>query len=380
MLSALIGVSLALNNGLGLTPQMGWSTWNYFGCGINEEIIKSAADSLVESGLRDLGYVYVNIDDCWALHQRSPEGKLVPDPKRFPSGINALANYVHSKGLKIGIYSDAGTKTCAGQPGSLYHEQSDAQQFADWGFDYLKYDTCHDKSIPAIKRYTPMRDALNATGREIFYSICDWGIQDPWKWGPEVGNSWRTTIDIKDFWASMWLNFYLNSKHASAAGPGGWNDPDMLEVGNGGMTFEEYKAHFSLWALVKAPLIIGCDLGSMSSETLQILGNQEVIAINQDKLGVQATCRKGCSFANFVLGYEYQVFAGPLENGDWAVGIINWSLLSKHSIEYDLKELGIQGKVQIKDLWENEVQESDQINVQALKGHSIKLYRILTNN
>jgi len=372
----LLGDSFGLDNGLGLTPQMGWSTWNHFGCEIDEQVIKDSADEIVNQGLKDLGYIYVNIDDCWANWERSPDGKLVANTTRFPNGMKNVTDYIHSKGLKAGIYSDAGTNTCAGQPGSLGHEKSDANQFAEWGFDYLKYDNCYNKEVPAIERYIPMRDALNATKREIFFSICDWGVQEPWIWGPKMGNSWRTTDDIKDSWDSLMINFYLNSLAASAAGPGGWNDPDMLEVGNGGLNDYEYQAHFSLWALVKAPLIIGCNLKSMTQETLNILGNKQVININQDKLGVQATCRKGCNFPEFALGTNYQVLAGPLENGDWAVGIINWGMSKIHNIEYELSELGIKTNSTIKDLWENTSQASTKISIPLLKRHHMKLYRV----
>ncbi|KAM5556848.1 hypothetical protein ABKV19_024305 [Rosa sericea] len=279
--------TLQLNNGLAHTPQMGWNSWNYFACDINETVIKETADALISTGLADLGYVYVNIDDCWSLPTRNSEGQLVPDPKTFPSGIKALADYIHGKGLKLGIYSDAGVFTCQVRPGSIYHESDDAKLFASWDLDYLKYDNCYNLGIPPKERYPPMREALNATGRTIFYSICEWGVDDPALWAGKVGNSWRSTDDINDTWASMTTIADLNDKWASYAGPGGWNDPDMLEVGNGGMSYQEYRAHFSIWALMKAPLLIGCDVRNMTAETYEILSNEEVIAINQDSLGVQ---------------------------------------------------------------------------------------------
>ncbi|KDO44287.1 hypothetical protein CISIN_1g012852mg [Citrus sinensis] len=278
---------LQLNNGLASTPQMGWNSWNFFACNISETIIKETADALVSTGLAELGYDHVNIDDCWSSPLRDLKGQLVPDTITFPSGIKALADYVHGKGLKLGIYSDAGVFTCQVRPGSLFHEKDDAPLFASWGVDYLKYDNCFNLGIEPKKRYPPMRDALNETGCSIFYSLCEWGVDDPALWAGKVGNSWRTTGDINDTWASMTSIADINDKWASYAGPGGWNDPDMLEVGNGGMSYQEYRAHFSIWALMKAPLLIGCDVRNMTAETFEILSNKEVIAVNQDPLGVQ---------------------------------------------------------------------------------------------
>uniref|UniRef100_A0A0D9X2Y2 Alpha-galactosidase n=1 Tax=Leersia perrieri TaxID=77586 RepID=A0A0D9X2Y2_9ORYZ len=231
---------LQLNNGLALTPQMGWNSWNFFACNINETVIRATADALVSTGLADLGYNYVNIDDCWSNVKRGNKDQLLPDPKTFSSGIKALADYVHGKGLKLGIYSDAGIFTCQVRPGSLHHEKDDAAIFASWGVDYLKYDNCYNLGIKPKERYPPMRDALNSTGRQIFYSLCEWGQDDPALWAGKVGNSWRTTDDIQDTWKSMTDIADKNNKWASYAGPGGWNDPDMLEVGNGGMNFAEY--------------------------------------------------------------------------------------------------------------------------------------------
>ncbi|KAM0950543.1 putative alpha-galactosidase [Dioscorea sansibarensis] len=341
---------LQLNNGLALSPQMGWNSWNFFACNINETVIKGTADALVSTGLADLGYNYVNIDDCWSSLSRNAKGELVPDWKTFPSGIKALADYIHGKGLKIGIYSDAGAFTCQVRPGSLYHEVDDAKLFASWGIDYLKYDNCFNLGIPPKIRYPPMRDALNLTGRTIFYSLCEWGQDDPALWAGKVGNSWRTTDDINDSWASMTAIADLNDQWASYAGPGGWNDPDMLEVGNGGMTYPEYRAHFSIWALMKAPLLIGCDVRNMDAETLEILSNKEVIAVNQDPLGVQG--RKvstegedGCS----------QVWAGPLSNNRLVVAL--WNRCSK-SVKVVAKwsDIGLNSstKVSVRDLWKHE--------------------------
>ena len=365
----------SLNNGLGLTPQMGWNTWNHFACKINETIIRSAAEVLISSGLANLGYKYVNIDDCWSLRERNTQGQIVPDPEKFPNGIIGLANYVHSLGLKLGIYSDAGLTTCQGFPGSLHNEVIDANTFASWEVDYLKYDNCNNTDLPALQRYPPMTTALNSTGRRIFYSICNWGQQYPWNWGPATGNSWRTTNDIKDVWTSMLLNFYDNSLHAANAGPGGWNDPDMLEVGNGGMSNNDYKTHFTLWAIVKAPLIIGCDLSSMTKETLEILSNADVIAINQDPLGKQAVCKQGCDFGNYLNGAVPNVFVGDLANGDIVVSVTNWG---NHELKVSLplSLFGITGTAVVKELWDKTVETTNQIDIPALGKHSVKIYRI----
>jgi alpha-galactosidase len=280
---------------LALTPPMGFNNWNSTHCRaeFNESMVEGIADLFVEKGLKDAGYQYVNLDDCWALPSRDTDGKLVPDPARFPNGIKAVADYVHSKGLKLGIYTSAGTKTCnsAGFPGALGHEYSDAQQFADWGVDYLKYDNCNNQGVDAKLRYTTMRDALQAaartTGRPIVYSICEWGQNKPWEWASDVGHLWRTTGDISDNWGSMLSILKQNLPLAPYAGPGHWNDPDMLEVGNGGMTDTEYRTHFSLWSVMAAPLLIGSDLRKASPATFEILGNKEVIAVDQDPLGKQ---------------------------------------------------------------------------------------------
>jgi alpha-galactosidase len=270
---------------------MGFNNWNSTHCRaeFNEDMVKAIADIFVEKGLKDAGYQYVNLDDCWALPARDGDGKLVPDPVRFPNGIKAVADYVHAKGLKFGIYTSAGTKTCnsAGFPGALGHEYSDARQFADWGVDYLKYDNCNNEGVDARVRYTTMRDALRATGRPIVHSICEWGENEPWEWASDVGHLWRTTGDISDNWGSMLSILKKNLPLAPYAGPGRWNDPDMLEVGNGGMTDTEYRSHFSLWSIMAAPLLIGSDLRGASEETFEILGNKEVIAVDQDPLGRQ---------------------------------------------------------------------------------------------
>ncbi|WP_427918186.1 NPCBM/NEW2 domain-containing protein [Streptomyces sp. cg40] len=284
-------VSPALADGQALTPPMGFNNWNSTHCRaeFNESMVEGIADLFVAKGLKAAGYQYVNLDDCWALPSRDADGQLVPDPVRFPHGIKAVADYVHAKGLKLGIYTSAGTKTCnsAGFPGGLGHEYSDARQFADWGVDYLKYDNCNNQGVDAKVRYTTMRDALKATGRPIVFSICEWGENKPWEWASDVGHLWRTTGDISDNWGSMLSILKQNLPLAQYAGPGHWNDPDMLEVGNGGMTDTEYRSHFAMWSIMAAPLLIGSDLRKATDATFDILDNKEVIAVDQDPLGKQ---------------------------------------------------------------------------------------------
>lgn len=285
-LITLICVSYQLNNGLGRTPQMGWSNYNHFGSTANDKLVRESADAIVSSGLAALGYEYVTIDDAWQV-SRDADGNIQVDSKLFPYGMAALIEYIHSKKLKFGIYSDAGSQTCGGHPGSLHFETKDAKTYAAWGVDYLKYDNCHDDGIKPEARYPTMRDALNASGRPIFFAMCEWGIDDPALWAANVGNSWRTTDDIQNSWKSVLRNIDYNNQYAAYAGPGGWNDPDIMEVGNGVLTEDEDVAHFSLWAISKSPLLIGCDVRNMKNSTLKILSNPEIIAVNQDRLGVQ---------------------------------------------------------------------------------------------
>ena len=304
----------ALGNGLALTPQMGFNDWNAYGCNVSESLIKSTALAMHNNGMQAAGYQYVNIDDCWMTSSRNGAGQLVPDPSKFPDGISGTAAYVHSLGLKLGIYEDAGTNTCAGFPGSLGHETTDANSFASWGVDYLKYDNCNNTGIPAQTRYTTMRNALAATGRPILFSLCSWGQESVWTWGANVGNSWRTTGDINAGYGSMLGIFHSNVGLASFAGPGHWNDPDMLEIGNG-MSYTEDQSEFSLWAEMAAPLISGTNIANASSATLSILTNKNIIAIDQDSLGKQGT------EVSSVNGLD--VLAKPLANGDVAVALFN---------------------------------------------------------
>ena len=309
---------------LSQTPQMGWSSWNKFQGNINEDIIKGIADAMVSSGLRDAGYTYINIDDCWH-GKRDADGFIQPDPKHFPSGMKALADYVHARGLKLGIYSDAGSETCAGRPGSLGHEYQDALQYARWEVDYLKYDWCNTTNINPRGAYQLISDALCAAGRPIFLSMCEWGDNQPWRWARDIGHSWRIGPDI---WCSFdstrvfptYVQFSVldcinkNDSLRRYAGPGHWNDPDMLEVGNG-LTVNQDRAHFTMWCMMASPLILGNDVRNMSAETKLILTNRDLIAINQDKLGVQ-----GLRFLSRD-GLDY--WFKPLANGDWAMTIFN---------------------------------------------------------
>eukprot|EP00475_Leptophrys_vorax_P028686 TRINITY_DN416_c0_g1_i2.p1 TRINITY_DN416_c0_g1~~TRINITY_DN416_c0_g1_i2.p1 ORF type:complete len:427 (-),score=77.94 TRINITY_DN416_c0_g1_i2:57-1160(-) len=275
------------------------------------------ADAIVSSGLRDAGYTYVNIDDCWQIDRDNVTQQIVPDPTRFPSGMKAVADYLHSQGLKFGVYSDAGTKTCAGRPGSLTFEKIDAETYASWGVDYLKYDNCFNYDLASPQaRYEAMRDALNATGREIYFSMCNWGNGNVWRWGADTGNSWRTTDDIFSNWLSVMRNLDESAHLSRFAGPGGWNDLDMLEVGVTGMTYEqEYRSHFAIWAIVKSPLILGLDVRNISAVDLDLLTSTEVIAINQDPLGV----------AGDVVWNEgsNMILAAPLSDGSRAVVMLN---------------------------------------------------------
>ncbi|WP_328498112.1 NPCBM/NEW2 domain-containing protein [Streptomyces sp. NBC_00414] len=367
----------ALDDGLALTPPMGFNNWNSTHCRaeFDEEMVKGIADIFVEKGLKDAGYEYVNLDDCWALPARDANGKLVPDPVRFPGGIEAVADYVHAKGLKLGIYTSAGTKTCndAGFPGALGHEYSDAQQFADWGVDYLKYDNCNNQGVDAKLRYTTMRDALKAasqtTGRPIVYSICEWGENKPWEWAADVGHLWRTTGDISDNWGSMLSIMKQNLPLAQHAGPGRWNDPDMLEVGNGGMTDTEYRTHFSMWSIMAAPLLIGSDLRSASDATFDILDNKEVIAVDQDPLGKQGA----------VLSSEggRWVVAKEMKDGSRAVALFN-ETGSPQRIATSAKAVGLPeaDAYTLRDLWRHKSYNTAGAISATVPAHGTVLVRV----
>lgn len=489
--------SYALDDGLALTPPMGWNSWNKFGGNIDQQKIMDMADAMVESGMKDAGYEYINIDDNWMAKTRDENGDLVPDPTRFPDGIKGVADYVHSKGLKLGIYSSNGTRTCMGLPASQGNEERDAKKFAEWGVDYLKYDFCYnvrqstyapdiDKidvsdgthtaayeaespdntvtgnasvsgskvgyignnsgeltfnkitvpeagdytltiyyyngeenrnlyvsvnggtgekySLPSsggwstvaeydisaalnqgentIKLYNPedgayvsaqqygvMSNALKATGRPIVFSICEWGSNRPWEWGPSVGHLWRTTGDISDNWGSMTGIVDKNSVLAEYAGPGHWNDPDMLEVGNGGMTDTEYRAHFSLWSIMAAPLIAGNDISNMSDATKEILLNKEVIAVNQDSDGVQGSKIRDDG--------DYEVWTKPLSNGDKALLFFNRSQQSKNmSINIDKLGLKKAPVYIVRDLWEHSENAAAEVISALVPSHGVSMFRV----
>jgi alpha-galactosidase len=345
------GELLALDNGLAKTPPMGWNSWNKFACNVSEELIKQIADAMVSTGMKDAGYQYIVIDDCWQV-DRDSQGNIISDTKRFPSGMKALADYIHAKGLKFGIYSDAGTLTCQKRPGSRGYEFQDARQYAAWGVDYLKYDWCSTSTQNQQASYSIMRDALLKSGRPMVFSLCEWGSSKPWLWARDVGNLWRTTGDIQDCWDCKrdWggMGFVrildLENGLESYAGPGHWNDPDMLEVGNGGMTTTEYRSHFSLWCILAAPLIAGNDIRGMSPEIAEILKNKEVIAVDQDQLGMQGrrVKREG----------ELEVWARQLADGSRAVALLNRSA-SESKISVSWSDIGYPDYLpaSVRDLW-----------------------------
>ncbi|WP_316766701.1 NPCBM/NEW2 domain-containing protein [Streptomyces sasae] len=363
-------------DGLALTPPMGFNNWNSTHCSADFDaaMVEGIADLFVAKGLKAAGYQYVNLDDCWALPERDADGKLVPDPARFPDGIKAVADYVHSKGLKLGIYTSAGTKTCndAGFPGALGHEYSDARQFADWGVDYLKYDNCNNQGVDAKQRYLTMRDALKATGRPIVFSICEWGENKPWEWATGVGQLWRTTGDISDSWGSMVSILKQNLPLAPYAGPGHWNDPDMLEVGNGGMTDTEYRSHFSMWSVMAAPLLIGTDLRKASPATFDILDNKEVIAVDQDPLGKQGT----------VVSSEYGrwVVTKEMQDGSRAVALFNESD-SPQRIATSVTAVGLPKApaYTLRDLWQHRSYNTAGTVSAIVPAHGTVLVRIATD-
>ncbi len=374
---------------LALTPPMGWNSWNKFGCNVDEQLIRETADAMVSSGMKAAGYQYIVIDDCWH-GERDNLGFIQPDPDRFPSGMKALADYIHSKGLKFGIYSDAGWKTCAGKPGSRGHEYQDAMKYAEWGVDYLKYDWCNTEALNAKGAYLTMRDALFAAGHPIVFSLCEWGSNKPWEWAKDIGHLWRTTGDITAFfdrdvdhgtWKSLSVMSILDLQEGLRiyAGPDHWNDPDMMEVGNG-MSVSEDRVHFSMWCMLAAPLIAGNDLRNMSPETIAILTNKEAIAVNQDSLGIQ--------------GFRYsaedslEIWFKPLSKGEWAVCFLNRGFKAK-AITFPWKEHSIldffskreinfnQVTFRIRDLWaKKEVGTTKKSFAGQVASHDVKFLRL----
>ena len=365
---------------LAKTPPMGWNSWNKFGCNVSEQLIRETADAMVASGMKDAGYQFIVIDDCWQV-ERDPQGHIVPDAKRFPSGMKALADYVHGKGLKFGIYSDAGAMTCQRRPGSLGYEREDAQQYAAWGVDYLKYDWCYTDGVDPKIAYTTMRDALRATGRPIVFSLCEWGKSKPWEWARGVGHLWRTTEDIqdcfhcyRDWGGAGWVRILDQQVGLEKfAGPGGWNDPDMLEVGNGGLTLAENRGHFSLWAILAAPLIAGNDLRSMTPEIRDVLTNRDVIAVDQDPLGRQGRRVRG--------DRDVQVWAKPLAGGEWAVALLNRGKEAR-DISVAWVELGMPAGAapSVRDLWSKKDYGSVQTIFTAnVASHDVVMVRVASS-
>jgi len=339
--SSLSSVLIAQDNQVCRTPPMGWSTWNHFGCEISDGLIRSQADAMVSSGMKAAGYNYINIDGCWQ-GERDEEGIIHPNV-RFPD-MKALADYVHSKGLKIGIYSSPGPKDCQGFAGSYEHEERDARTFADWEFDFLKYDLCsYDGMGDQFAAYKKMGEALKKTGRPIVYSLCQYGMERVWLWGLSVGgNLWRTTDDMRDSYYIMAEFGFGQNGLEKFAGPGHWNDPDMLEIGNGGMTEDEYKTQMSLWCILAAPLIAGNDLTRMTPETLAMLTNPEIIAVDQDSLGVQGhrVTQEG----------ELEVWMKPLGDGSRAVGLFNRSW-GPAPVTVNFQDIGLHESASVRDLW-----------------------------
>lgn len=374
-------ISFANAQQLAPTPPMGWMTWNFFGENINESIIREMADAMVSSGMRDAGYHYIMIDDGWQ-GGRDNKNNIIPDPKKFPSGIKALADYVHSKGLKLGIYSDAAQLTCAGYTASYGFEDQDAKTFASWGIDYLKYDYCYapGDSVTAKTRYRKMGDALKKSGRDIVFSICEWGQRYPWFWAANAGgNLWRTTYDVRDSWSSLMYIYEINVELDKYAAPGRWNDPDMLivglrgksgpasDLGGTGCNDIEYMSNMSLWSIMASPLIATNDIRSMSDVYREILTNPEVIAINQDPLGKQA--------ARVISRDSLDVLLKPLSNGDYAVAIMNKGSKTK-KVALSFSELKLDGAYEIRDLWQKKnIGQGTQWKGDVLT-HETKFYRL----
>lgn len=381
------------------TPPMGFMTWNYFGLDIHENDIKTLADAMVETGLRDLGYNYIFIDDGWQ-GGRDNKNNIIADPAKFPSGMKSLVDYVHTKGMKIGIYSDAAPLTCGGYTASLNFEEQDAKTFAAWGFDYLKYDYCGAPADwqTAISRYERMAKALQNSGRDFAFGICEWGDRSPWLWARKAGGHlWRTTADVRDKWKSHApagsapheLHGYgagildileINAGLDKYAGPNGWNDPDMLvvglygkkgapstDLGGTGCTDTEYQSQMSLWCLMAAPLMITCDVRNMNEATKRILTNKDIIAIDQDPLGIQAERKLKTDLL--------QIFVKPLSNGDVALGILNTSD-QEQTIEVNPKTLGIFNKRKAKDLWSGQTMKTGKRIKVKMAAHETKVFRL----
>ena len=373
---------------LAQTPPMGWNSWNIFGGQIDENKIKAIADAMVSSGMKDAGYEYIVMDDCWQL-SRDAQGNIEADPETFPSGIKALSDYIHGLGLKFGLYSCAGDYTCQGRPGSNGHQYQDALKYAEWGVDYLKYDWCSNGGQNARAAYKTMSDAIKAAGRPMILSICEWGENNPWEWGKGIGHLWRVTPDIRAVynatfdWGGVGVLGCIDAMKnlVEYAGPGHWNDAEMLEVGNGHMSYDENITHFSMWCMLAAPLMCGNDLRSMNKQTLDILTNKEVIALNQDKLGCQATL--------FMDMGDHQIWAKPLEGGEIAVCFMNrsgfvWDLdyCWTDQTMYFATDINIKKtEYSIRDLWEHKVVGTTATDYDTeVPAHGVRLVRLSPKN
>lgn len=387
------------SDSLALRPPMGWNSWNVFGKNISEQVIRETADAIVANGLKDAGFEYIVIDDIWHGGRDSVTGILYADSVKFPSGMKALADYVHSKGLKFGIYSDAGTLTCGDMPGSFGYEEKDAQLFASWGVDFLKYDYCYCPDLPstnndykmAISRYKAMGDALKATGRPILYSICEWGPRSPWLWGKEVGgHMWRTSYDVADIWdkprnesspIGILTSIDVMANLGRFSGPGGWNDPDMLVIGlnntgyikGGGCTETEYRTQINMWCMFSAPLMIGCDVRNMDTVTRSLLLNKDLIAIDQDELGRQGYrvySRNGL-----------EAWKKPLSGNRYAIALFNRSEEAKN-MQATLADLELDGakKFDVYDVWKHAGISTQAQSIQAkLQPHESQVF-VLTES
>lgn len=378
--------------GLAMTPPMGWNSWNTFATNIDEKLVKETADIMVTSGMAAAGYNYIVLDDGWMTKERDASGDLVPDPVKFPNGMKAVIDYVHSKGLKFGLYNCAGTQTCAGYPGTRGYEYQDARFYAKLGIDFLKYDWCNTKGITAPEAYTTMSNALKTAGRPIVFSLCEWGDNQPWEWGKPVGNLWRISGDIypcfdcefkhPENWSSWGFMKIVEMRKdiRKYSGPDHWNDFDMMEVGNE-MNDTEDKSHFAMWCMMASPLVAGNDFRKMSKETLAILTNKELIAVDQDKLGIQ--------------GFKYsaedglEVWIKPLSDGNWAVTFLNRSEVAK-KINFDWKkhiikdaDFGYEADFsktafKLKDLWKNkEIGNTKKNFVSDLAPHDVITLRLI---
>jgi alpha-galactosidase len=366
---------------LAMTPPMGWNGWNSFKCRIDESVIREVANAMVSSGMKDAGYSYLVLDDCWQTG-RDENGTIQADTKRFPSGMKILADYIHSKGLKFGIYSDAGTETCRGRPGSKGHELQDALTYATWGVDYLKYDWCSHGTQDAESSYRLMRDALYKAGRPVVYSICEWGKNNPCEWGKDIGHMWRTTPDIincfdcRNIWGGMGVLQIMDrmADLGSFSGPGHWNDADMLQIGNGKLSPAEERLHFSMWAMFSSPLIAGNDIRNMSQETLAVLTNREVIAIDQDKLGISAF--------RWLKSGDLEIWFKPLDHGEFAFCLINRSV-GTATFNQDLKSTvnnlyTIDDSFVVRDLWKHKIIGKTSENLKGNLGpHEVLLIRLM---